>query len=119
MPILAIKVEGQYGHGRDVDGRPDALPLNSLSPQGPGRYRLLVMRQTLFILAALVLLVAQPLDAAEKTPAPLAPGKPAGAKAAQINTLWSAYAPAVVFGALLAVTIGVSGSSSATEASTT
>jgi hypothetical protein len=68
------------------------------------------MRQTLFILAALALLVAQPLNAAE-TAAPLAPGKPAGAKAAQINSLWSAYAPAVVLGALLAITIGVSGSS--------
>ena len=68
------------------------------------------MRQTLFILAALALLVAQPLDAADTT-TPLAPGKPAGTKAAQINSLWSAYGPAVVLGALLAVTIGVSGSS--------
>lgn len=76
------------------------------------------MRQTLFILAALALLVAQPLNAADTT-TPLAPGKPAGTKAAQINSLWSAYAPAVVLGALLAVTIGVSGSSVAPNTQTT
>jgi hypothetical protein len=67
------------------------------------------MRQTLFILAALALLVAQPLTAAET--APLSPGKPAGIKPAQIDKVWSAYGPEVAFAALLAVTIGISGSS--------
>ena len=67
------------------------------------------MRKTLVILGALALLAAEPLSAAETAP-PLQPGKPAGVKSAQLGSLWSAYAPALLFGALLAVTIGVNGS---------
>lgn len=67
------------------------------------------MRQTLLLLGALALLVAQPLNAAET--AKLSPGKPAGIKPAQASSLFNAYAPALVLGALLAITIGVSGSS--------
>lgn len=69
------------------------------------------MRQTLVLLGALALLVAQPLNAAETAHAPLSPGKPAGVKPAQASSLLNAYAPALVFGALLAITIGVSGNS--------
>lgn len=67
------------------------------------------MRKTLVLLGALALLAAEPLSAAET--ASLAPGKPAGVKPAQANSLASAYGPALLFGALLAITIGVSGSS--------
>jgi hypothetical protein len=68
------------------------------------------MRQTLILLGALALLVAQPLAAAE-TAAPLHPGKPAGVKPAQADRVFNAYTPALALGALLAITIGVSGSS--------
>ena len=75
------------------------------------------MRQTLFLLGALALIVAQPLNAAET--APLAPGKPAGIKPAQADGVVSAFAPAVLLGALLAITVGVNGSSVAPSTSTT
>ena len=67
------------------------------------------MRQTIILLGALALLVAQPLAAAE--PGPLVPGKPAGVKPAQAGNLLPIYGGVIAFGALLAVTIGVSGSS--------
>lgn len=67
------------------------------------------MRQTFVLLGALALLVAQPLDAAET--APLTPGKPAGVRPAQADSLLPVFGGVVLFGALLAVTIGVSGSS--------
>lgn len=72
------------------------------------------MRQTFVLVGALALLVAQPL-AADPT-APLSPGKPAGIKPAQADSLVSAYAPAVLLGALLAVTVGMNGSSISTGA---
>ena len=67
------------------------------------------MRQILVLPGALALLVAQPLAAAE--PQPLQPGKPAGVKVAQTHDLLPIYGGVIFFGALLAVTIGVSGSS--------
>jgi hypothetical protein len=67
------------------------------------------MRRTITLLGALALLVAQPLAAAE--PGPLNPGKPAGVKPAQVHNLVPIYGGVVLFAALLAVTIGVSGSS--------
>ena len=67
------------------------------------------MRQTIILLGALALLVAQPLAAAE--PGPLTPGKPAGVKPAQAGNLLPIYGGVVLFAALLAVTIGVNGSS--------
>jgi hypothetical protein len=67
------------------------------------------MRQTFILLGALALLVAQPLAAAE--PQPLTPGKPAGVASAQLHNMLPVYGGIVLFGALLAVTIGVSGSS--------
>lgn len=67
------------------------------------------MRKTFVLLGALALFAAEPLSAAET--APLPSGKPAGIKPAQANSLASAYGPALLFGALLALTIGVSGSS--------
>jgi len=72
------------------------------------------MRQILVLAAALALTVAQPLTAAETAlakPAPLAPGKPAGIKPAQASNMPAIYGGVVAFGALLAITIGVSGSS--------
>lgn len=72
------------------------------------------MRQILVLAAALALTVAQPLTAAETSlakPAPLAPGKPAGIKPAQASNMPAIYGGVVAFGALLAITIGVSGSS--------
>jgi hypothetical protein len=72
------------------------------------------MRQFIILLGALALLVVQPLAAAE--PGPLTPGKPAGVKPAQANNLLPVYGGVVLFGALLAVTIGVSGSSISTGA---
>lgn len=72
------------------------------------------MRQILVLAAALALTVAQPLAAAETDSAhhtPLAPGKPAGIKPAQASNLPAIYGGVVAFGALLAITIGVSGSS--------
>lgn len=68
------------------------------------------MRQTFVLLGALALLVAQPLAAAEPGK-PLPPGKPAGVKPAQTDRVFNAYGPALALGALLAITIGVSGSS--------
>jgi len=67
------------------------------------------MRQAIILLGALALLVAQPLAAAE--PGPLTPGKPAGVKPAQVDNLVPIYGGVVAFAALLAVTIGVNGSS--------
>ena len=60
--------------------------------------------------------VAQPLAAAQYGPPMaktglLAPGKPAGVKPAQFDDMVPIYGSVVLFGALLAVTIGVSGSS--------
>ena len=75
------------------------------------------MRQTLVLAAALAFTVAQPLTAAETTP--LSPGKPAGIKPAQASNLPAIYGGVVAFGALLAITIGVSGSSVAPSTSTT
>jgi hypothetical protein len=75
------------------------------------------MRQTLVLAAALAFTVAQPLAAAE--PAPLSPGKPAGIKPAQANNMPAIYGGVIAFGALLAITIGVSGSSVAPSTSTT
>jgi hypothetical protein len=73
------------------------------------------MRQTFILLGALALLVAQPLAAAEPQPQsqsqPLSPGKPAGVGPAQLHNMLPVYGGVVLFGALLAVTIGVSGSS--------
>ncbi len=71
------------------------------------------MRQTMILLSALAMLAAQPLDAAPlvQGAAPLAPGKPAGVKPAQSDYLVPAYGAVILFGALLAITIGVSGSS--------
>jgi hypothetical protein len=60
-------------------------------------------------LGALALLAAQPLAAAE--PAPPAPGKPAGVNPAQVGDLLPIYGGVAAFADLLAVTIGVSGSS--------
>ena len=68
------------------------------------------MRQIFVLPGALALLVAQPLAAAETSP-PLQPGKPAGVKFAQAHDLLPIYGGVIFFGALLAVTIGVSGSS--------
>ena len=68
------------------------------------------MRQIFVLPGALALLVAQPLAAAETSP-PLQPGKPAGVKSAQAHDLLPIYGGVIFFGALLAVTIGVSGSS--------
>ena len=67
------------------------------------------MRQTLVLAAALAFTVAQPLTAAETTP--LSPGKPAGIKPAQASNMPAIYGGVIAFGALLAITIGVSGSS--------
>jgi len=67
------------------------------------------MRQILVLAAALAFTVAQPLAAAE--PAPLSPGKPAGIKPAQASNMPAIYGGVIAFGALLAITIGVSGSS--------
>lgn len=75
------------------------------------------MRKTFLLLGALALLAAEPLSAAET--APLAPGKPAGIRPAQADSLASAYAPALLFGALLALTIGVNGSSVPPNTATT
>jgi hypothetical protein len=75
------------------------------------------MRQTLVLAAALAFTVAQPLAAAE--PTRLAPGKPAGIKPAQASNMPAIYGGVVFFGALLAITIGVSGSSVAPSTSTT
>lgn len=73
------------------------------------------MRQTCFFLGALAMLVAQPLDAAPlvhaRSAARLAPGKPSGVKSAQAGDLVPIYGGVLLFGALLAVTIGVKGSS--------
>lgn len=71
------------------------------------------MRQTFVLLGALALLVAQPLAAAESAK-PLHPGKPAGIKPAQASNAINAYGPALALGALLAITIGISGSSVST-----
>jgi len=75
------------------------------------------MRQTLVLAAALAFTVAQPLTAAETTL--LSPGKPAGIKPAQASNMPAIYGGVVAFGALLAITIGVSGSSVAPSTSTT
>jgi uncharacterized protein GlcG (DUF336 family) len=80
------------------------------------------MRQTFgvpafVVLGSLALLVAQPLAAAET--APLAPGKPSGVKPAQAEDLIPIYGGVLLFGALLAATIGVSGSSVSPNTATT
>jgi hypothetical protein len=67
------------------------------------------MRQTIILLSALALLVAQPLTAAERRP--LTPGKPAGVQPAQASNLLPIYGGVALFGALLAVTIFTTGSS--------
>jgi hypothetical protein len=72
------------------------------------------MRQIIILLGALALLVAQPLAAAER--GPLTPGKPAGVKPAQVSNLLPIYGGVALFAALLAVTIGVSGSSTSSAA---
>jgi hypothetical protein len=81
------------------------------------------MRQTFILLGALAMLVAQPLAAAPlvqaKNAAPLPPGKPSGVKPAQAGDLMPIYGGVVLFGALLAVTIGVSGSSVPPNTATT
>jgi hypothetical protein len=74
------------------------------------------MRQPFVLLIALAVLAAQPLAAAQyrlsaaKT-GPLAPGKPAGVKPAQVDDVVPIYGGVLLFGAILAATIGVSGSS--------
>jgi hypothetical protein len=81
------------------------------------------MRQTFVLLGALAMLVAQPLVAAPlvqaKSAAPLPPGKPSGVKPAQTGDLLPIYGGVVLFGALLAVTIGISGSSVPPNTATT
>ena len=75
------------------------------------------MRQIFVLLGALAMLVAQPLSAAET--APLAPGKPSGVKPAQAGDLIPIYGGVLLFGALLALTIGVKGSSVPPNTATT
>ena len=75
------------------------------------------MRQTFVFLGALTMLVAQPLAAAET--APLPPGKPSGVKPAQAGDLIPIYGGVLLFGALLALTIGVKGSSVPPNTATT
>ena len=90
------------------------------------------MRQTFVLLGALAMLVAQPLITAQTAtaqtaaaqdaphaaqtgplpPASLAPGKPSGVKPAQAGDLVPIYGSVLLFGALLAATIGVTGSAS-------
>ena len=82
------------------------------------------MRRTLVLLGALAMLVAQPLAAAQNgEPAaqntPLSPGKPSGVKPAQAGDLVPIYGGVLLFGALLAITIGVNGSSVAPNTATT
>ena len=92
------------------------------------------MRQTFVLLGALAMLVAQPLvvaqtaaaqngpHAAQTGPLPFAhhpPGKPSGVKPAQAGDLVPIYSGVILFGALLAVTIGVSGSSVPPNTATT
>lgn len=57
----------------------------------------------------LALLSTQSLNAAET--GPLSAGKPAGVKPAQAQNMVPIYGGVLLFGALLAVTIGVNGSS--------
>jgi hypothetical protein len=81
------------------------------------------MRQTFVLLGALAMLVAQPLAAAPlvqaNSAASLPPGKPSGVRPAQAGDLLPIYSGVVLFGALLAVTIGVSGSSVPPNTATT
>ena len=87
------------------------------------------MRQTVILLGALAVLVAQPLAAAQNakptaqtgplSPGTLRPGKPAGVRPAQADDLVPIYGGVVLFGALLAVTIGVNGSSVPPNTATT
>ena len=69
------------------------------------------MRKILVFVGAL--LAAQPLNAATlaNSGAPLAPGKPAGVAPAQTYHPLPAYTIVVLFGAVLAATIGTQGSS--------
>ena len=84
------------------------------------------MRQTVVLLCALTMLVAQPLAAAQAaatrnkgpteqtgplSPGTLRPGKPAGVNPAQAGDIIPIYGGVLLFGALLAATIGVNGSS--------
>ena len=73
------------------------------------------MRRICVLLVALAMLAAQPLDAAPSvhatTAARLGPGKPSGVKPAQAGDLVPIYGGVLLVGALLAVTIGVKGSS--------
>jgi uncharacterized protein GlcG (DUF336 family) len=84
----------------------------------------MVMRQPFVLLGALVVLVAQPLAAAQYESSaakigPLAPGKPGGVKPAQADDLVPIYGGVLLFGAILAATIGVSGSSVSPNTATT
>ncbi len=73
------------------------------------------------------MLVAQPLSAAGNgsaaqigplPPATLSPGKPSGVRPAQSGDLIPIYGSVLLFGALLAATIGVNGSSAPPNAPT-
>ena len=66
------------------------------------------MRNILLQLLAYSILSAQPL-AADPSQPPLAPGKPAGVRPAQARDMIPIYGGVILFGALLAVTIGVTG----------
>jgi hypothetical protein len=89
------------------------------------------MRQPFVLLSALAMLVAQPLAAAQnREPAAqdgpsaakagvLAPGKPAGVKPAQADDVVPIYGSVLLFGAILAATIGVNGSSVSPNTATT
>jgi len=82
------------------------------------------MQRTVVLLGALAMLVAQPLAAAlngepAAQTAPLPPGKPSGVKPAQAGDLVPIYGGVLLFGALLAITIGVSGSSVPPNTATT
>ena len=79
------------------------------------------MRQTFVLLGALAMLVAQPLHAAQTGPLPpasLSAGKPSGVRPAQSGDLIPIYGSVLLFGALLAATIGVSGSSAPPNSAT-
>ncbi len=82
------------------------------------------MRQTVVLLGLLAMLVAQPLAAAQNgepvgQTAPLPAGKPSGVKPAQTGDLVPIYSGVLLFGALLAITIGVNGSSVPPNTATT
>jgi hypothetical protein len=72
------------------------------------------MRNILLQLLAYSVLSTQPLVADPSQP--LTPGKPAGVRPAQQQNMVPIYGGVLFFGAILAVTIGVAGSSVATTA---